>query len=132
MAPANRLISFGKTLCSTSLDEFPELWNVFIGDMSLAGLRPLLVRYLDRYTPEQARRHEVRPGIIGLAQVSGRNELSWEEKFALDVEYVDSRSFLLDVKIIIDTFRAVFAREGISDGEHVITPEFNPELKNEK
>jgi sugar O-acyltransferase (sialic acid O-acetyltransferase NeuD family) len=97
---ADRLTPFGHLLRSTSLDELPTLWNVLKGDMSLVGPRPLLVRYLDRYTPEQRRRHEVRPGITGLAQVSGRNALSWEEKFALDVEYVEKRGLLLDLKIL--------------------------------
>lgn len=109
-----RLTSFGSALRSTSLDELPSLWNVLIGDMSIVGPRPLLAEYLPRYSPEQARRHEVRPGITGLAQVSGRNLLEWEDKFSLDVEYVDRRSLRLDCQIILATFRSVFAREGIS------------------
>lgn len=110
----NRLTRFGKFLRSTSLDELPELFNVLKGDMSLVGPRPLLMEYLDRYTPEQARRHEVRPGITGWAQVNGRNAISWEEKFKLDVWYVDNRSLWLDITILWMTFHKVFKREGIS------------------
>ncbi|MDR2997027.1 MAG: sugar transferase [Microbacterium sp.] len=109
-----RLTSFGRLLRSTSLDELPSLWNVLKGDMSLVGPRPLLVEYLPLYSRQQARRHEVRPGITGLAQVSGRNALSWEDKFARDVEYVDGRSLGLDARIIFATVRSVFVREGIS------------------
>ena len=109
-----RLTPFGSWLRSTSLDELPALGNVLRGDMSLVGPRPLLVRYLDRYTPEQARRHEVRPGITGLAQVSGRNALSWEERFRLDVEYVDRRSLMLDARIVWATIRVVLGRRGIA------------------
>lgn len=109
-----RLTPFGRLLRSTSLDELPSLWNVVRGDMSVVGPRPLLVEYLPRYTPEQARRHDVRPGITGLAQASGRNALTWEGKFALDVRYVDSRSLLLDARILLATIRSVIAREGIS------------------
>lgn len=117
-----RLTRFGAFLRSTSLDELPGLWNVVKGEMSLVGPRPLLVRYLDRYTPEQARRHEVRPGITGLAQVSGRNALAWEAKFAKDVEYVDNRSLLLDLRIIVATVAKVFKRDGISaDGQATMT-----------
>lgn len=111
---AERLTGVGRFLRSTSLDELPTLWNVLKGDMSLVGPRPLLVEYLDRYSPEQARRHEVRPGITGLAQVSGRNSLEWEDKFALDVEYVDRRSLALDLKILWRTVTAVLGRRGIS------------------
>ncbi|TDB72542.1 sugar transferase [Micromonospora sp. KC721] len=114
VADADRLTRVGRWLRACSLDELPELWNVLRGDMSLIGPRPLLVRYLDRYTPEQARRHEVRPGITGLAQVRGRNSLSWEEKFAYDVEYVDNRSFALDLRILAATVRVVLSREGVS------------------
>ena len=112
-----RLTSFGKLLRSTTLDEFPEMWNVLIGDMSVIGPRPLLMRYLTRYSPFQARRMEVKPGVTGWAQVNGRNSLSWEEKFALDVWYVDHRTFWLDVKIVVMTFFKVFARTGI-DAAH--------------
>lgn len=109
-----RLTPFGKRLRSTSLDELPELLNVLKGDMSLVGPRPLLVQYLGRYTPEQARRHEVKPGVTGWAQVNGRNAISWEHKFDLDVWYVDHRSFWLDIKILFKTVAAVFNRKGIS------------------
>ncbi|MCI9888345.1 sugar transferase [Micrococcales bacterium 31B] len=119
---ADRLTGFGKALRATSLDELPALWNVVKGDMSLVGPRPLLMRYLPRYSAFQARRHEVRPGITGLAQVSGRNSITWEQKFALDVEYVDTRSFLLDVKILVATVTKVFKRDGIAaEGEATMT-----------
>jgi len=115
---AERLTPFGNFLRSTSLDELPELWNVLKGDMSLVGPRPLLLEYLPLYSPEQCRRHEVRPGVTGWAQVNGRNALSWEEKFALDVWYVDNRSFWLDMKILFLTVKKVLIRDGISaDGE---------------
>lgn len=120
----DRLTSFGALLRSTSLDELPSLWNVVKGDMSLVGPRPLLVRYLDRYTPDQARRHEVRPGITGLAQVSGRNAISWDQKFAKDVEYVDSRSLRLDARIVWRTLRKVAQRDGIAAAGDVTMPEF--------
>ncbi len=109
-----RLTRLGRFLRSTSLDEFPALLNVIKGEMSLVGPRPLLKEYIDRYTPEQARRHEVRPGITGWAQINGRNAISWEEKFKLDVWYVDNQSFWLDIKILWMTFAKVFKREGIS------------------
>lgn len=111
---AERLTPFGRFLRSTSLDELPELWNVLKGDMSLVGPRPLLVEYLPLYSPEQARRHEVRPGITGWAQVNGRNAISWEEKFALDTWYVDHQSLLLDIRILWLTVKKVLVREGIS------------------
>lgn len=111
---ADRLTDFGCFLRSTSLDELPELWNVLKGDMSLVGPRPLLMEYLPLYSPEQARRHEVRPGITGWAQVNGRNALSWEDKFKLDVWYVEQHSVWLDFKILWLTGRRVLAREGIS------------------
>ena len=109
-----RLTPFGQRLRATSLDELPGLWAVFKGDMSLVGPRPLLIEYLPLFTPEQARRHEVRPGITGWAQVNGRNAISWEEKFALDVWYVDNQSLWLDIKILLLTVKKVFVREGIS------------------
>ena len=113
-----RLTPFGRFLRSTSLDELPELWNVVKGDMSLVGPRPLLMEYLPLYSAEQARRHEVRPGVTGWAQVNGRNALSWEDKFRLDVWYVDNHSLWLDIKILWLTVRKVLVREGISaDGE---------------
>lgn len=124
LSDAERLPPFGRFLRASSLDELPELWNVLRGEMSLVGPRPLLMRYLDRYTPEQARRHEVRPGITGLAQVSGRNALSWDEKFALDAEYVDRVSLRLDLWILWQTLAKVVRREGISAGQHATMPEF--------
>lgn len=111
---AERLTERGKFLRRTSLDELPELWNVLKGDMSLVGPRPLLMEYLDRYTPEQMRRHDVRPGITGLAQISGRNNLAWEHKFDLDVWYVDHWSLWLDSKILFRTIQKVYKKEGIS------------------
>lgn len=111
---AQRLTSIGRFIRATSLDELPQLFNVVMGDMSLIGPRPLLIKYLDRYTPEQARRHEVRPGITGWAQVNGRNAISWEERFKLDVWYVDNMSFTLDMKILLLTLVKVLKREGIS------------------
>lgn len=119
-----RLTNLGKMLRTTSLDELPELFNVLKGDMSLVGPRPLLMKYLDRYTPEQARRHEVRPGITGWAQVNGRNAISWEKKFALDVWYVDHCSLWLDVKILFMTLIKVLKREGISADGEATMPEF--------
>jgi lipopolysaccharide/colanic/teichoic acid biosynthesis glycosyltransferase len=119
---SERLTAFGQFLRSSSLDELPELWNVLKGDMSLVGPRPLLMEYLPLYSPEQYRRHEVRPGVTGWAQVNGRNTLSWEDKFALDVWYVDNRSFLLDIKILFLTVKKVVVRDGISaDGEATMT-----------
>ncbi|AGG65765.1 sugar transferase [Corynebacterium callunae] len=120
-----RLTKTGKILRATSLDELPTLWNVFKGDMSLVGPRPLLGSYLDHYSPEQARRHEVRPGITGLAQVNGRNSILWEDRFKLDVEYVNNRSLALDLKILKETFRAVLKREGISHSGHATMPKFS-------
>lgn len=118
---SERLTAFGRLLRSTSLDELPELWNVLKGDMSLVGPRPLLMEYLSIYTPEQARRHEVPPGVTGWAQVNGRNAVSWEEKFRLDVWYVDNRSFLLDLKIILLTCLRVIKRDGInSEGSDTV------------
>ncbi len=119
-----RLTRVGRVLRATSLDELPELWNVLKGEMSLVGPRPLLVEYLDRYTPEQARRHEVRPGITGLAQVSGRNGLDWDERLALDVDYVDRRSLLLDLTILWRTLSAVVRRDGIAEAGHVTMSKF--------
>ncbi len=121
---AQRLSSFGKWLRSTSLDELPELLNVLKGDMSLVGPRPLLMEYLPLYSPEQFRRHEVKPGMTGWAQVNGRNAISWEEKFRLDVWYVDNRSFWLDIKILLLTIKKVFNREGISASGEVTAPAF--------
>ena len=121
---AQRLTRFGRFLRSTSLDELPELFNVLKGDMSLVGPRPLLMEYLPLYTPEQARRHDVRPGITGWAQVNGRNALSWEEIFAMDVWYVDHCSLWLDMKILVLTVRKVLARDGISAAGEATMPRF--------
>ncbi len=122
-----RLVPFGKLLRATSLDEFPELWNVIKGEMSLVGPRPLLAKYLDRYNSTQARRHEVRPGITGWAQINGRNAITWEEKFDYDVWYVDNLSFFLDVKILALTVLKVFKRSGTSAEGHATMPEFGRE-----
>lgn len=119
-----RLTSFGKLLRKLSLDELPQLINVIKGDISLVGPRPLLMEYLELYTPEQARRHDVRPGITGWAQVNGRNAISWEEKFKLDVWYVDNRSFWLDIKILFLTVLKVFKSEGINQQGHVTIEKF--------
>jgi sugar transferase EpsL len=121
---AERLTSFGRFLRSTSLDELPELWNVLKGDMSLVGPRPLLMSYLNRYSARQSRRHDMRPGITGWAQVNGRNALSWKEKFELDVWYVDNYSFALDLKILALTVVQVLARRGVSADGHATMPEF--------
>lgn len=121
---AQRLPAFGQMLRATSLDEIPELWNVLKGQMSLVGPRPLLIEYLDKYSPEQARRHNVRPGVTGWAQVNGRNALSWEDKFALDTWYVDNRTFLLDIKILFMTVKQVFKRDNISQDGHVTMEKF--------
>jgi sugar transferase EpsL len=121
---AERLTRLGRWLRSTSIDELPELWNVLKGEMSLVGPRPLLVRYLERYSPEQARRHEVKPGITGWAQINGRNAIDWEQKLALDVWYVDNWSLLLDVQILLKTARSVLLREGISFEGDATMPEF--------
>lgn len=121
---ASRLTEVGKFFRSTSLDELPELFNVLRGDMSLVGPRPLRMKYLERYSPRQARRHEVPPGITGLAQVSGRNGITWEERFEYDVQYVDNWSLLLDAKILLDTILVVLRREGISEEGQVTMTEF--------
>lgn len=119
-----RMTPFGKILRAASLDELPELWNVLKGEMSLVGPRPLLMEYLPLYDPEQARRHEVRPGITGWAQVNGRNAISWEERLKLDVWYVDNRDFWLDLKILFMTFGRVVLRQGISAEGHATMPKF--------
>lgn len=121
---ADRLVPLGKALRSTSLDELPSLWNVVRGDMSLVGPRPLLTSYLDRYSPEQSRRHEVRPGLTGWAQVNGRNAVTWEERLAMDVWYVDHRSLRLDAQILWRTIAQVARRDGITADGHVTMPEF--------
>lgn len=124
LSDEERLPKFGKLLRATSLDEIPEFLNVLKGDMSLVGPRPLLVKYLERYNQRQARRHEVRPGITGWAQVNGRNAISWEQKFEYDVEYVEKCSFILDMKIVFMTIKKIFVREGISQEGNVTMEEF--------
>jgi len=127
-----RLTPFGRALRASSLDELPALWNVLRGDMSIVGPRPLLVQYLDRYTPFQARRHEVRPGITGLAQVSGRNSLSWEARFEIDIQYVEKRSPILDLKILYRTVAVVMSRKGVSADGTSTMKEFNPQHRIER
>lgn len=121
---ADRLTRLGRVLRATSLDELPSLWNIVRGDMSLVGPRPLLMRYLPRYSPEQARRHDVRPGLTGLAQVSGRNALTWERKFELDVEYVEHHTLRGDLRILLATVAKVLRRDGIAAEDSVTMPEF--------
>lgn len=121
---AQRLTPFGKTLRSYSLDELPELWNVLMGNMSLVGPRPLLVEYLDFYTPEQLRRHDVKPGITGWAQINGRNALSWNEKFELDIWYVENKNVFLDIKIIFLTIKKVFFKEDINAAGEATMPKY--------
>jgi lipopolysaccharide/colanic/teichoic acid biosynthesis glycosyltransferase len=123
---ADRLTRFGRWLRASSLDELPELWNVLRGDMSLVGPRPLLTQYLERYTPAEARRHEVRPGLTGWAQINGRNASTWEERLRLDVWYVDHRSFLLDLRILFKTVTIVLRKEGINSADTATMPEFRP------
>lgn len=129
LSDEERLPRFGQLLRATSLDEIPEFFNILKGDMSLVGPRPLLVQYLERYNKRQARRHEVRPGITGWAQVNGRNAISWEQKFEYDVEYVEKCSFLLDIKIIFMTIKKIFIREGISQEGNVTMEEFRGSRK---
>lgn len=129
LSDAERLPKFGQLLRATSLDEIPEFINVLKGDMSLIGPRPLLVEYLERYNKEQKKRHNVRPGITGWAQVNGRNAISWEEKFRYDVEYVNNLTFILDIKIIFLTVKKIFIREGISQKGNVTMEEFKGESK---
>lgn len=131
LSDSQRLTNFGSKLRKTSLDELPELWNVLKGDMSIVGPRPLLVSYLELYNEEQHKRHNVKPGITGWAQVNGRNAISWEEKFELDVWYVENQSFLLDIKILLITVKKVFFKDDISADNHVTMPEFMGS-KNEK
>lgn len=132
LSDAQRLTRFGKLLRATSLDELPELWNVIKGEMSLVGPRPLLMEYLPLYSPKQSRRHEVRPGLTGWAQVNGRNSLSWEERFELDLFYVDNRTLLLDIKIIWLTIRSVLSREGVNTKEGLTMPLFRGEEATRK
>ncbi|MCU8297437.1 sugar transferase [Vibrio vulnificus] len=121
---SERMTPFGDKLRNSSLDELPELWNVLKGEMSLVGPRPLLMQYLPLYSAEQARRHEVRPGVTGWAQINGRNAISWQQKFSLDVWYVDNASFWLDMRILLLTIKKVFIKEGISSNGHVTTEYF--------
>jgi lipopolysaccharide/colanic/teichoic acid biosynthesis glycosyltransferase len=121
---AERLTALGRFLRGTSIDELPQLWNVLRGDMSLVGPRPLLMEYLPLYSPEQARRHDVRPGITGWAQVNGRNAVSWDERFRMDVWYVDNRTLMLDLKILLLTARKVLVREGVSQPGHATVENF--------
>ncbi|WP_318522711.1 sugar transferase [Photobacterium leiognathi] len=121
---SERMTPFGDKLRNSSLDELPELWNVLKGEMSLVGPRPLLMQYLPLYSKEQSRRHDVRPGVTGWAQINGRNAISWEEKFALDVWYVDNRTLWLDIKILFLTVKKVFVKEGISADGHVTVEPF--------
>ena len=132
LSEEQRLTPFGSWLRSTSLDELPELWNVVKGDMSLVGPRPLLMQYLPLYNSEQRQRHKVRPGITGWAQVNGRNAISWEQKFALDVCYVRERSFWLDMKILFMTLRAALKREGINSADGSLMPAFTGSEVNEQ
>ncbi len=124
LSDKDRLTRLGRFLRGTSLDELPTLWNVLMGEMSLIGPRPLLMQYLDRYTKEQARRHEVKPGITGWAQINGRNAISWEEKFKLDVWYVDNRTLWLDIRIIFITMWKILKREGINQPGQATMEEF--------
>lgn len=129
---SERLTRFGRFLRSLSMDELPELWNVLRGEMSLVGPRPLLMQYLERYTPEQARRHEVLPGITGWAQINGRNALTWEDKFRFDVWYVDNRTLWLDIKILFITLWKAIKREGISQQGHATAEEFMGNAENSR
>ena len=124
-----RLTAFGRFLRSTTLDEFPEMWNVFVGDMSVVGPRPLMMRYLPRYNSFQARRMEMKPGVTGWAQINGRNALSWDEKFALDVWYIDNSSFWLDLKIVVKTFFVVLNRRNINSTKAATMEEFLGDTK---
>ncbi|WP_134647804.1 sugar transferase [Vibrio diabolicus] len=129
---SERMTPFGDKLRNSSLDELPELWNVLKGEMSLVGPRPLLMQYLPLYSKEQARRHEVRPGVTGWAQINGRNAISWEDKFKLDVWYVDNRNLWLDIKILFLTVKKVFVKEGISADGHVTIEPFTGQVKQGK
>ncbi|MDW2301097.1 sugar transferase [Vibrio alginolyticus] len=129
---SERMTSFGDKLRNSSLDELPELWNVLKGDMSLVGPRPLLMQYLPLYSKEQARRHDARPGVTGWAQINGRNAISWEEKFDLDVWYVDNRTFWLDIKVLFLTVKKVLIKEGISAEGHVTIEPFRGSQKQDR
>jgi lipopolysaccharide/colanic/teichoic acid biosynthesis glycosyltransferase len=129
---ADRLSSFGRLLRASSLDELPELWNVLLGDMSLVGPRPLLTEYLPLYNETQARRHEVRPGITGWAQVNGRNAVEWDDRLRMDVHYVDNRSLALDARVLLMTVATVFARKGVSAEGHATMRPFDPNEPSDK
>jgi lipopolysaccharide/colanic/teichoic acid biosynthesis glycosyltransferase len=129
LSDAQRLTTFGRWLRTTSLDELPELWNVLKGEMSLVGPRPLLIQYLPLYSDEQFRRHNVRPGLTGLAQVNGRNAISWEEKFKLDVWYVDNKTLWLDIKILLQTVKKVLKQDGINTNSEITMPPFEGNKK---
>ncbi len=129
LADEERLTTIGRMLRSTSMDELPELWNILRGDMSFVGPRPLLPDYLPYYLPEQMRRHEVRPGLTGLAQINGRNKQSWDDRFKLDVEYVDTQSFTGDLLILLKTVLRVIARQGVSADGHQTMPRFDEQVK---
>lgn len=129
---SERMTPFGDKLRNSSLDELPELWNVLKGEMSLVGPRPLLMQYLPLYSQEQARRHEVKPGVTGWAQINGRNAISWEDKFKLDVWYVDNRNLWLDIKILFLTVKKVFVKEGISADGHVTIEPFTGQSKQDE
>lgn len=132
LSDEERLTAFGEFLRESSLDEIPQLWNILKGDMSFIGPRPLLVRYLERYSPQQARRHEVKPGITGLAQVKGRNAISWEQKFQLDVWYIDNWNLWLDLKIFVMTFVKVLRKEGIDEEGQVSSSEFLGKIQDKQ
>lgn len=127
-----RLTKFGRTLRSTSLDELPELFNIFKGDMSIVGPRPLLVRYLPYYTNEERRRHTVRPGLTGIAQVNGRNNIAWDQRLGYDLEYVDNISFITDMKIILQTILKVFKRSDVASGEELLMEDLDIERKDKR
>ena len=128
---AQRLTSFGKFLRKSSLDELPSLWNILAGQMSLVGPRPLLMQYIPLYSPEQNRRHDVRPGLTGWAQINGRNNLSWQEKFRLDLEYVDNMSFMFDCKILLLTVKKVLIADGVNKDGHLTTEPFKGNLESQ-
>lgn len=132
MPDEKRFSRFSRILRQSSLDELPELFNVIKGEMSLVGPRPLLMKYLDLYSPEQARRHEVLPGITGWAQINGRNLLSWEDRFKMDVWYVDNKNMWLDIKILLKTFLQVYRQEGVSQKGHVTVQEFTGGRNNDR
>ena len=131
MADEKRITKFGHFLRSTSLDEIPTIWNVLKGDMAIVGPRPLLPEYMKLYSQEQLKRHDVRPGITGLAQVNGRNDIEWQERLQLDTDYIKTKNFWLDCKIIIKTIWVVFARKGVSKSGHVSMPKFTENFKND-